>query len=412
MKNPVKYLLLLGVVIALLFPATVAADAYITITTDDVTEYWGLRIATVDALDPLETEASLVTLEGDNLTTIPCPAFGTITRIFDPAAGTYGGAEVTVLENKTVAGSSLPASYSFFSNRTIPNFTMKIPDRAGNVLLIRSLESPEGEINFTAFFRAAKDLGYLFTSDAILYSNATGISACGNIDMHDYDSDDLNLTLAGNEANLSDFETDGEMLQNMMDAWPYTRPEAGEYLLTAVHYDSANETLHLLAATPVLILDGNPAVTWSGGDPYYQDRGAGATISFGEDVDRTAFVLLRKNTTYDLVVQVDTVKFANRPVPTSVTDLITLLQATTDEAGPVTCTLTPGDIPAVSDADSDLVIARGYGLSGYADGSEVEIEAGALSSLNPGMYSLYALGMKDGEIVAVDYLEVEIQTTS
>ncbi len=412
MKNPIRYLLLLGVVIALLIPAVAAADTYITITTDDATEYRGLRIATIDALDPLETGTSLVTLEGDNLTVIPHPAFGTITRIFDPASGTYRGAKVTATESKTIDGSALPDDYRVASNRTIPNFIVDVPGRSGNVLLIRSLESPEGDINFTTFFRAAKDLGYIFTGDAVLYSNETGISAYGGIDMRDYDGDDLNFTLARNEVNLSDFRTDGEILQNMMDAWPYTRPEAGEYLLTAVHYDSANETLHILAAMPILILDGNPAVAWNGGDPYYQDRSAGATISFGEDVNRTAYVLLRNNATYDLVIRVDTEKFVNRPIPTSVTDLITLLQAATDEIGPVACTLTPSDTQATSDVDSDLVIARGYGLSGYADGPEVEVGAEALASLNPGTYSLYALGMKDGKVIAVDYREVEIQAAS
>ncbi|NLA38554.1 MAG: hypothetical protein GX882_04045, partial [Methanomicrobiales archaeon] len=399
-------------VIAFLIPAVAAADTYITITADDATEYRGLRIATIDALDPLETGTSPVTLEGDNLTVIPCPAFGTITRIFDPAGGTYRGAKVTATESKTIDGSTLPGDYRVFNNRAIPNFIVDVPGRAGNVLLIRSLESPEGDINFTTFFRAAKDLGYLFTGDAVLYSNETGISAYGSIDMRDYDGDDLNFTLARNEVDLSYFRTDGEMLQNMMDAWPYTRPDAGEYLLTAVHYDSASETLQILAAMPILILAGNPAVAWNGGDPYYQDRGAGAMVSFGESMDRTAYILLRNNATYDLVIRVDTEEFVNRPIPTSVTDLITLLQAATDEAGPVACTLTPGDTPAASNVDSNFAIARGYGLSGYADGSVVEIGAGALASLNPGTYSLYALGMRDGKIIAVGYREVEVRAAS
>jgi uncharacterized protein (DUF2141 family) len=52
MKDLIKNLLLLGVVIALLIPAATAAETYITVTVDDAEEYRGLRIATVDALDP------------------------------------------------------------------------------------------------------------------------------------------------------------------------------------------------------------------------------------------------------------------------------------------------------------------------------------------------------------------------
>jgi len=52
MKDRIRDLLLLGMVIALLIPAATAADTYITVTADDPTEYRGLRVATVDALDP------------------------------------------------------------------------------------------------------------------------------------------------------------------------------------------------------------------------------------------------------------------------------------------------------------------------------------------------------------------------
>ncbi|MDD3856796.1 MAG: hypothetical protein PHP43_01955 [Methanoculleus sp.] len=414
MMDLLKDLLLLGVVIALLIPAVTATDAeaYITVTTGDAMEYRGLRIATVDALDPLETKTSLVTLEGDNLTSIPRPAFGVITRVFDPASGTYHAANVTVTENKTLDGSALPEDYRIYTDRTIPNFTVNVPDRHGNVLLVKLPEILDEGINFTTFFRAAKEQGYFFTDSAILYSNTTGISAYGGIDVSDYDVDDLNFTLVRNEVDLSNFSTDGEILQNMMEAWPYTRPEAGEYLLTAVNYDSASETLHVLAAMPVLILDGNADVAWNGDDPYYQDRGVGATVSFEEGVNRTAYVLVRNDTTYDLTMRVDTEAFVNQPIPTTMADLVSLLQTAAGEASPVTYVLTPNSTPAGADTGSGVVIAEGYGLSGSADGPEVEIGAEALAALDPGTYSLYALGMEAGEIVVVDYREIEVQAAS
>jgi hypothetical protein len=42
----------------------------------------------------------------------------------------------------------------------------------------------------------------------------------------------------------------------------------------------------------------------------------------------------------------------------------------------------------------------------------VEIEAEDLAALDPGTYSLYALGMDGEEIVAVDHREVEILAAS
>jgi|LSQX01.2.fsa_nt_gb hypothetical protein len=412
MKDLIKNLLLLGVVIALLIPAATAAETYITVTVDDAEEYRGLRIATVDALDPLDAETTLVTLEGDNLTVIPRPAFGAITRLFDPASGTYDGADVTVTENKTIDGDTLPEDYRIYTDRTIPNFTVNVPDRHGNVLLVKLPESSGDEINFTAFFRAAQEQGYLFTDDAVLYSNTTGISAYGGIDMSDYDVDDLNLTLVRNEVDLANFSTDGAMVQDMMESWPYTRPEAGEYLLTAVNYDGANETLHVLAAMPVLILDGNPAVAWDGDDPYYQDRNTGATVSFEEGVNRAAYLLIRSDTTYDLTMRVDTRELVTRPIPTSMTDLVALLWTAAGEASPVTYILTPNGTPAGTGTGTGVVIAEGYGISGHANAPEVEIEAEDLATLDPGTYSLYALGMDGEEIVAIDHREVEILAAS
>ncbi|MGB4052662.1 MAG: hypothetical protein WBK56_10490 [Methanoculleus sp.] len=405
MKSLIKYFLLLGVVVSLLFSvaAAVDAEAYITMTIDDAVEYRGLRIATVDALDPLDAETSLVALQGDNLATIPRPAFGVIARTFDPASGTYRGVDVTVTEDNILDGGTLPGGYCIYTERVIPNFTVNIPGRHGNVFLVKLPEDLGDEINLTTFFEAAKEQGYLFTDTAILYSNSTGISAYGGIDVHSYSMHDLNITLARNEVNLTDFSADGE---RMMEIWPYTQPEAGRYLLTAIDYDCARETLHILAALPILILDGNPAVAWD-------DQGAGAIISFDEEkVDRVAYILLARDTSYDLTMRIDTEALADQSIPTSMVDLDSLLRAAADDGGPVTYILAPSDIPVDLDVGPGVTIAEGYGLSGYTGGSEAEIGAELIAALNPGTYVLYALGMAGEEIVAVDYREVEIQGAS
>jgi hypothetical protein len=94
------------------------------------------------------------------------------------------------------------------------------------------------------------------------------------------------------------------------------------------------------------------------------------------------------------------------------TDLVSLLWTAAGETGPITYTLTPSGIPAGSGAGPGLVIAEGYGLSGHADAPEVEIGAETLAALDPGTYSLYALGVEDEEIIAVDYREVEVLAAS
>lgn len=408
MKNLTRDLVLVGMIIAFLVPAVTAAEPYITVMTDGAVDFKGLHIATVEILDPLDTEATLVTLEGDGLTLIPRPEFGEITRAFDPASGTYQGANVTLEGHKTIDGNTLPSEYGIYTERTIPEFTIDVPDRYGNVLMVKLPKSFSGAINFTELFRAAEEQGYLFTEDTILYSNSTGISAYGGLSICNYDLDDLGFTLERNEVNLSGFSPDYAMVQSMMESWPYVRPEAGEYLIAAVEYDSASETMRVLAILPTLILDGDTPISWNGDDPYYKDWSADATLSFGEEVNQTAYIMLRSDTAYDLTTIVNTEELADQPIPTSVTDLVPLIWTATDETGPISCILAPGGTPIGTDMGSGLIIAEGYGISGYADAPDVEISADALATLDPGSYTLYALGIDGEEIIAFDYQEIEI----
>ena len=143
-----------GIIIALLLLPAVAAAVggpYITVT-GDAQEYKKLRIDRVDALDPLDVGTTLITLrstETGDLKALEYPLLGNITRRFDPASGTYHGAHVNVTATKTINGSTLPCGYQVYTKRTIPSFTVKVPDRRGNVLLIKCPENlPEGA-NFT-----------------------------------------------------------------------------------------------------------------------------------------------------------------------------------------------------------------------------------------------------------------------
>lgn len=410
-----RSVLLPGIIIALLLliPAAAAAgggEIYITGTMDDAREYKQLCIRTVDALDPLDVDCTLVTLgstETGDLGEFEYPLFGNIVREFDPASGTYHGVHVTVIQEKTVDGRTIPCEYRFYIKRTIPSFTVKVPGRCGNVLLIKVPENlPEGA-TFTELFKAASKEGYLFKSDAIIYMNQTGITAHGTISSDDYDVNNLTYTLLKNEVNLNCFQTRANLARSMMDAKPYTRPEAGEYLIAAVEYDSDCDTMHLLAAMPVVILDGNQAVGWDGGDPYYQDQNKDATVSF-TGADKIAYALVKKDTRYGLDMEVDTIELAKQPIPTSAADLVSILKTISGEAGPVTYALTVDGVPTDVSSGSGFVIAEGYGCAGYANSNSVKVAAATLQKLNPGDYYLYAMGIKDQKVVAIDQMNVSI----
>jgi hypothetical protein len=416
-----RSVLLPGIIIALLLliPAAAAAgggEIYITGTMDDAREYKQLCIRTVDALDPLDVDCTLVTLgstETGDLGEFEYPLFGNIVREFDPASGTYHGVDVTVhYPEKTVDGRTLPCEYRVYVKPTIPSFTVKVPGRCGNVLLIKVPENlPEGA-TFTELFKAASKEGYLFKSDAIIYMNQTGITAHGTISSDDYDVNNLTDTLLKNEVNLNCFQTRANLARSMMDAKPYTRPEAGEYLIAAVEYDSDCDTMHLLAAMPVVILDGNQAVAWDGGDPYYQDQNKDVNVSFSGGVDKVAYALVKKDTRYGLDMEVDTIELAKQPIPTSAADLVSILKTISGEAGPVTYALTVDGVPTGVSGGSGFVIAEGYGCSGYANASSVTIPATTLKRLRPGTYSLYALGLNDNRVIAVDQKPITIIATA
>ena len=420
--------LVLGVLIALLcIPAAVSAAEgggpadpyYIVVDLDEPKVYLNLNITTVDALDPLDTENTLVTLqstESGDLKAIEYPLLGTITREFYPASGHYNGAYVTVRESKTVDGGDFPGEYRVYITRTIPSFTVNVSDWLGNVLLVKCPENVDPEASFTEIFNTAEKKGYLFKDDGILHMNKTNFTAHGGgfTGNSNYNETDLAYTLNQNEVNLASFTTDSNLARDMMETRPYTRPDAGEYLLTAVKYDSANTTMHILAAMPVLILEEDTHVTWSGDKPYYQDQSNGATVSFENGVDKIAYALVKKDTTYGLTVKVNTTELAEEPVPASPADLVSILKSIAGEAEAVTYTLTTPTSTSVNvtQEGSGLFIAEGYGCSGYAnESSSVEIAAETLATLNPGTYYLYALGMNDQKVTAIDQIEIDIEAT-
>ena len=336
-------LLLLGILVALLcIPVAIAATGgggpdepyYIKVVLDEPKEYRNLEIETIDILDPLNPDITLVTLESTedgDLKFVKCPSLGSITREFSPASGYYRGANITVTENKTISCSTLPNEYVIYIKPTIPSFTMNIPGRSGNPLLIKIPESKNAD--FAEIFSDTDMEAYLFTDKAIVSIKEGGenITYFGGISSDQIGQlenlSDLSSLLDEFKFTLSSFTTKATRAQDMMEEYSHTRPKAGEYLLTAVEYDSNCSTIHVLAAMPVIILDGDTPVTWSGDAPHSWDKGATISFDGNIDVDKIAYALVKEDPTYSLQVKINTSELANQSLPTSGTDAISVLRS-------------------------------------------------------------------------------------
>ncbi|MDR9817405.1 MAG: hypothetical protein RJR34_11705 [Candidatus Methanoculleus thermohydrogenotrophicum] len=414
--NQKEGLLLLGVIITLFcVPAAVTAagsgsyDPYITVTLESPKEYLNLKIEMIDALDPLDVGTTSVTLKSSetrDLKAIEGPLLGDITRKFRPSSGNYHGAEVTVIGEKTIDGKTIPCDQHVYITPTIPSFTVKVPGRSGNVILAKCPENVDPEANFTDIFNAAEKEGYLFIKNGVAHYDGEGnLAFVGNVRAN---ANDLNYTLNENKVGLTDFTfSTKSVVAQYPDIYDtIEKPKPGEYLLAAVEYDSSSNTMHVLAAMPVLILDGDTPVTWSGGNPYCQN-GEEVTICFdsGVAVDKIAYALVKKDARYGLEVEVDTSELAKQPIPTSPVDAVSILKGIVNEGIPARYTLTCCDVEkeVTYNTDTCLAIVKGYGCSGGANGADkVKVAASTLKELNPGTYYLYALGMKGQKVVAVD----------
>ncbi|NLM30345.1 MAG: hypothetical protein GX216_07975 [Methanomicrobiales archaeon] len=404
--NPKEVLLLLGVLVALFcVPAAVAADDggfYITVTADTAKKYDGIAIKTVKAFDPLDTKKAWVTLDTAGGKSIMSPQIESISRNFSSEKESYKGVTIDVKkvsDRTTWDDSPLEYQHPAYIGPVFPGFTVKVPGKEGNVLLIRYPDNVDGGASFTEIFNSAEKEVYLFAEKGALYYTKSSKQAHsypgGTIE---YDEGDLNYTLVQNEVKLDSFIFDKGDLGNIK------KPRTGEYLLAAVKYNKGDETLSVYAATPILILDKDTAVTAT--DTYYKNSGGDMDVQFG-DADKIAYALIKKGETYDLLVDVDTKKLAGEFKATSMTDLVSMLKSTTESDNSVTYALTLAG-EKVKEGSTGLVIAEGYGCAGYAEDKSVNIEADTLKALKAGTYSLYALGMTGQKVTAIDQKEIAI----
>ena len=423
-----KGLLLLGVLIALIcVPAAVnAADTYIEVELTDPDEYTyrGLTINTVEIVDPLDPEAiKIELLEKVNAPSkiLRLPSVGEVNGAFDPAEGPYShGGKSVYVTTSPLASSGLPEVYQdylVYTGQTFPDFKVTGPGSAGsgNVLMVKCPENLDQNAGFTELFKDSLKEGYLFNKSGILYFKLDSEGKSGAIvgDVF-YDENDLTATLEQNKVELNDFCPETSFIEAFSPGGARADfgPKPGEYIITAVKYDSSSKTMKVLAAMPVLILNKDTPVTWIEDNPYYQNLNKDVTVRFGTDIDvnEISYALVQKDTEYGLEVTVDTEELAKQPIPTSLIDAISILKNIAGKGIPAEYTLTcGGDIKDVTfNKNSHLAIVEGYGCSGYADASSVTITAATLEELNPGTYSLYAMGLNDNKVIAIDQKSVTI----
>ena len=181
---------------------------YISVILNDSMESRGLIVEKVDLLDPLDFEITSVTLQSaktGDLKGIEGPLFGNITRLFRPSSGNYHGAQIDVVENKTIDGKIIPSGQSVYVIPTFPSFTVNVPGKCGNILLIKRPENIEGSAGFTELFNIEELEMYIFAPKGLIYYGNGSIVAVGAVAMSDYSESDLNFTLVRNEVNLTNF---------------------------------------------------------------------------------------------------------------------------------------------------------------------------------------------------------------
>lgn len=431
-------LLLLGALIALIsIPAAISAaasgdDTYIKVTLiePDNYTYRDLIVKNVENLDPLDGDTPVVNLlDYASSKALNLPTIGKLVRKFDPAAGTYShdgeSIDVRITPAEKISH-SLPGvyqNYLVYTERTFPDFSVigngtAYADDYGNVLLIKCPKNNGKEAaGLTELFKEPFKEGYLFNTEGILYfsTDAKKVAVWPSEAVMPYNTSNLTYTLDNNKVPL------GYFCPNMSAVRAFSpgggqgeyAPEPGEYLIMVVKYDSNSKKMRIIAAMPVLILKSDTKVIWSEENPYYQDSQKSVTISFNETVDNISYALVKKDPSglyYDLDINVDTRKLAEQGMDvTNLDGLIPILHAITQSNSSITYTLKPNGQEATLEKYGGLVIAEGYGCAGYANSNSVNVAAATLQKLNPGDYYLYAMGIKDQKVVAVDQKEVVIK---
>jgi hypothetical protein len=423
-------LLFIGLLCLLIVPAS-ACPTVMNVTLDKTYQYNDMNVRYLEVADVANPAVSkawmLETIPGD-LKKIETPSIRCLNRSFTRDQATVRGITVR-LTNKADLEKSLSmagmADYYVYTSRHVPTPYLNVyPEVRGNPIIAKyneSFTSSSDHSSLSALFNASEIL-YVYTNDAAAYYNpGTGDSRAtarfaGNVK-------NLEKTLKDNAVSLAGFRADPAVSRLLQQ--PATVPTPGKYALTAIQYVSGDQKIRVVASLPVVILDGDTPLTWNGKAApvgFTVGKASDVTLSFNNaaGITDTAYLIVRKGTTYDVAASVDVETLAANAkdhwdaMGTSASIVDLLVWGVTHEIGnsqPVTYSVTAvGGKAAVPGAEwSDIAITPGYGCSGHANGASATIPASALNTLCTGTYYVYAAGLNaDHDIVAIDQKEVVV----
>jgi len=420
----ISFLILAGLISLILVPAVSASG--MSVDLDKAYQYRGMNVTSIEAIDLADPAVSKVTVlataeDGKDIKAIKVPAFRNLDRSVTKTEATYRGNEVHIDLPARVDISGAPTTYYVYTRLNVPTFRVNVPGQSGNPLLMKYNNSLENEdLNADNIFRAVDDV-YMYVSNGIIYSDiSTGeVSVSGSgISSSDYDADDLGFTLTNNEIPLADFSVDAGKSRGLT-----LKSTTGKYGLGVVNYDASSHTLRLLAAAPVVILDGNNQLTWNGDkttpDIYYQKTGNGVRVSVRNTAGADKYVtgLLRKDKTYDLSMRIDADKLAEKAGSIDASwnefgkssTLIDFLMSLADNGqSGISYTLSCEGKPICVDG-SVPADSPGYGVWS-CDGQD--FSADIMKKLSTGNYYAYVMALNgEGDVIALDQREVEIKAS-
>jgi len=406
----------------------------VTIVLNDTYSYKNASVDTlevIDVMNPAYSTMSILSTEGDgtDLKTIATPTFRYVTRAFSTDSATYEGHTISIADTEsTVDWSDLPA-FKVYNERTVPTIFADVPGECGNPMVVMVPEdiSSSSLASIDTLFNSL-ETGYLFNEDAIIFMDVESetVRAFGAISSSDYDTNDITYTLNHNEVSLTDFSADSSYSRGMGQIYADTIPEDGKYNAYTINLDDSTNTVRILAAYPVIFLDGNTRLTWSGTAgtaSYDKNPGSDITLSFEytTGIEYISYALLKSGTSYDIEVEVDVdllttcgdgyLSTASKTA--YISDVLENI-ANQEASSPFTYSVSAvGGSTTPSMTYSDIPISGGYGISGHDADASVVIPKNALNSLGTGTFYVYAMGLDaDFNVIALDQTTVTISSST
>ena len=412
-----------------------ASAVGMTIDLDKTYKFKLANVSHIDAIDlgdPSVSKVEVLTTAGDSsdVQLIHTPTILYVNRTFTSTTGTFNGVTVTITGDPiSTKDYTNDPDFRIYTTRMVPTFRVTAPGQVGNPIVTRYNESwtKEDTGSLSSLFRSS-DGAYLYKSTGLININTTDneFTSSGVFQASDYDKNNITFTLNNNEVALDSFATPQAAAFNMGDAFPYMTADTGKYYAGAISHDEAAQTIHVYAMSPVVVLQAparidwtNTSGTYTGGDePFFYTKGSASDITLDFNgayptVTKVTYLFINRTQEYNMTVMVDTARLAEKAetrwqttfAPS--THIIDLLYdgIANDVNTPFNYTMeaTGYDTPAPSTEWSAIAITPGFGISGKADGSSVNVPAATMNQLDQGLYDLYVMGTDaDNNIIALD----------